>query len=119
MRYLLDTCVFLWWGEDKNPSSIKEICETEKNDLYLSAASAFELGIKISRGQLGGEIWESLGLATELPIHHHHARRLALLPPHHKDPFDRMLIAQAMEEALTILTPDPMFRKYDVQVKWD
>lgn len=93
-------------------------------DLFLSAASSWEIAIKYSLGRLRllappAEIIPALLAQTRtspLPIEHSHALRVADLPLHHGDPFDRILIAQAQVERLSILTADPQFSTYDVEV---
>jgi PIN domain nuclease of toxin-antitoxin system len=100
------------------------LVESAGNDLYFSAASAWEISIKHALGKL--HLPEAPAryvprridaLRTEpLSIDHSHALRVALLPPHHRDPFDRMLVAQGQQEGLRILTADPVFRRYDVDV---
>jgi PIN domain nuclease of toxin-antitoxin system len=94
------------------------------NELLLSAASAWELAIKWTLGKL--RLPEPVaqyvtsrmaaGGVTPLPIAHAHALRVADLPQHHRDPFDRLLIAQALVDHLPILTADPQFRAYPVKV---
>jgi PIN domain nuclease of toxin-antitoxin system len=94
------------------------------SELLLSAASAWEIAIKHSLGRLRlpmdpAEYVPSRMAATgtsPLSIHHSHALRVSQLPPHHRDPFDRMLIAQAQVEGLPILTADPQFAAYAVEV---
>lgn len=93
------------------------------NQLFLSAASAWEIAIKYSIGRLGLPLppLEYLRTrmartaTTELSITHAHALRVARLPSHHRDPFDRLLIAQAQVEGLCIMTSDPRFDRYEVQ----
>lgn len=86
--------------------------------MFLSSASVWETAIKIEAGRL--EIPESIesmareANLTELPITWSHASRAAALPPLHHDPFDRMLVAQAIEEALVLITRDALVRRYDV-----
>jgi PIN domain nuclease of toxin-antitoxin system len=97
------------------------VASTE-SDLYLSAASAWEIAIKYALKKL--QLPEAPGRyvpsrldamrIAALPIEHEHALQVAELPPHHRDPFDRLLIAQARVESLPILTTDPVFASYDV-----
>lgn len=95
-----------------------------ESELFLSAASAWEISIKFALGKLRlpaepGRIVPSLMAqtgVTPLPILHSHALHVGGLPPHHRDPFDRMLIAQAQLERLPILTADPRFSAYEVEV---
>jgi PIN domain nuclease of toxin-antitoxin system len=102
----------------------RRIVEATDNVLYLSAASLWEIAIKHGLGKL--RLPEALAeyipsrvalLGVQpLAIEHSHALRVATLPPHHRDPFDRLLVAQAQAEALPILTSDPLIGKYDVDV---
>ena len=95
-----------------------------ENDLFLSAASAWEIAIKYGLGKLElpgppGEVIPELMIktaVTALPIQHAHALHVAQLPAHHRDPFDRLLIAQAQLEDLPILTADVQFESYDLTV---
>jgi PIN domain nuclease of toxin-antitoxin system len=94
------------------------------NELFVSSASVWEIAIKYAAGKLRLDQPPSeyvpsrmaRTLAEALPISHAHAFRAGGLPPHHKDPFDRLLIAQAQIEGLPILTADPAFKAYDVEV---
>jgi PIN domain nuclease of toxin-antitoxin system len=108
------------------PERLKEesrrLLTSEDNDLFLSAASAWEIAIKVSIGRLhlpadpAGLVpaWLAQSRTSSLPIEHSHALRVATLPLHHRDPFDRLLIAQAQLERLTIMTADKQFAPYDV-----
>ena len=91
-----------------------------ENVIYVSAASAWELGIKCSKGKLrmGTSVPLLLGRFgfMELPVTIVHAERAAMLPMLHKDPFDRLLVAQALMEGLTLVTVDPMMARYGVDV---
>lgn len=128
MRYLLDTHTFLWWITDDERLSPKarDLMRDRRNVLYLSAASAWEIAIKASLGRLefSGDpekmVPEQMALnAIEaLPIQITHALRVHRLPPHHRDPFDRMLVAQSQLEDLPLLTDDAQIRKYQVEVAW-
>ena len=96
----------------------------QANDLFLSAASTWEISIKYQIGKLPlPEPPESFVLSRlvrdgieSLPIYHHHTVRVASLPTHHRDPFDRLLIATAQTESLTILTSDRQLQAYDVDL---
>jgi PIN domain nuclease of toxin-antitoxin system len=121
MRLLLDSHVFLWWKAADprlSPAMVRAI--TEAAEVYVSAATAWELGLKVSLGKL--RLPESVedGIAaaglTELPVHFRHTREAVLLPPHHHDPFDRMLVAQARCEGLTLMTHDDKITRYEVAV---
>ncbi len=117
---LLDTHVLLWWLAD-NPRLPKEI-RTRIADpdslIFVSAASIWEIGIKRAIGKLEAPA-ELVAVIHEegflgLPIELLHAETASLLPPHHRDPFDRMLIAQSMLEKLTVVTADRRFELYDI-----
>lgn len=119
MRLLLDTHIFLWWvaGSRRLRGRVHEtIAEAEA--AFVSAVTAAEVGIKVSVGKLTFDnvirvSIEDAGFQA-LPFTVDHAEHLGALPLHHRDPFDRMLIAQARVEGLTIVTADSQFRAYDV-----
>jgi PIN domain nuclease of toxin-antitoxin system len=118
MRFLADTCVMLWWlsgSRDLAPFQ-EAICDPD-NEIFYSAVSVAEVSIKTSLGRLivpNGYVaaLEADGFSA-LPFTPTHGRHLAMLPWHHRDPFDRMLIAQAQVEGLRILTADKVFRDYE------
>lgn len=122
-RVLLDTHVFLLLATDSKrvPPPMRRAVE-EADDRYISAASAWEIAIKSQRGKLRlPEAAESYVrsraakmLLLPLAVTQSHALRVASLPLHHRDPFDRLLVAQALEEQLTLLTLDRAFARYDV-----
>jgi len=128
VRYLLDTCAFLWWadGDPKLPATAEAAIRDRNNEIYLSSVSSWEIAIKVRIGKLvlaqsvSSYVNDQVALnsfkllTVELP----HTFRGSLLPRYHDDPFDLLLIAQAQEEILTILTSDPEFPKYPVQVLW-
>ena len=124
MKILLDTQCWLWMvlSPDRLSASARALVETGDNELYLSAASAWEIAIKHSLGKLRlpepptRYVPSRLDVmqTQTLPIEHSHALHVATLPPHHRDPFDRLLIAQAQLEELPILTADPVFARYEV-----
>lgn len=128
MRLLLDTHCWLWMrGEPARLSETSlELLRDPGSELSLSAVSAWEIAIKYAAGKLRlpeppsifveRRIQEDRLLA--LPISHLHALRAGELPPHHSDPFDRLLIAQAQLERLTLLTADRELAKYDVPIHW-
>lgn len=128
MKLLLDTHVLLWWlaEPDRLSRRSRECMADRRNPLYFSAASSWEIAIKQALGkiQFSGPLASVLPQAfqdqavTPLPVEHAHAFRVAELPPHHRDPFDRMLVAQAQLEDLKLLTGDPRFREYDVEIVW-
>jgi PIN domain nuclease of toxin-antitoxin system len=120
-RLLLDTHVLLWWAQDSDDLSddLKERIDTEL-EVYVSAATLWELSIKAAAGkiELPGDLadWADQSGLRALPIDTTHAVLAGLLPMIHRDPFDRMLVAQAMAEKLTLVTRDRFIQKYDVQV---
>ena len=119
---LLDTHVLLWWaGSPKEISPEARLAiASGRNPLLFSYASIWELNIKISRGRLvlpeSTEIMLQRARCHSLPITVEHIEATGTLPHHHGDPFDRMLIAQAMADRLTLVTRDRDIRKYDVPV---
>ena len=127
---LLDTHALLWMVLDHPRLSKRARTQIERiTRLVYSAASFWEIGLKLSRGGFDFELpdaWHDelirelrrIGV-SRLEIEPAHCRRLQDLPWHHKDPFDRMLVAQAQVEGLTILTADRRFKSYDVTVAWD
>jgi PIN domain nuclease of toxin-antitoxin system len=121
MGLLLDTHVVLWWLAD-DPSLSGEINDRldHEPDVYVSAATIWEVAIKQAIGKLPEpaglpELIRGSGFA-ELPISSEHAMSAARLPLIHRDPFDRMLVAQARQEDLTLVTRDSRCQKYDVAV---
>ncbi len=102
----------------------RSLVKASENDLHLSAASAWEIAIKYELGKLTlpgcpAEVIPELMSKTAvspLPVLHSHALRVADLPMHHRDPFDRLLVAQAQLEDLPILTADPQFEPYEVEI---
>lgn len=126
MRILLDTHCWLWMLAE--PERLKEgsrrLLAAEENELFLSAASAWEIAIKFSIGRLRlpGDpaalvpAWLAKSRTSALAVEHDHALRVATLPPHHRDPFDRMLVSQAQIERLPIMTSDKQFASYDVEL---
>ncbi|MFZ4617066.1 MAG: type II toxin-antitoxin system VapC family toxin [Rectinemataceae bacterium] len=127
MRVLLDTCTFLWLCEDSpslSPTARHLILSCA--ELYLSPVSAWEIAVKNRIGRLplpeDPATWvprmrKAHGI-DPLPLTEDAALCLLKLPDHHKDPFDRMLTAQALHEGLVILTPDPLIRAYPVRTEW-
>lgn len=128
MKLLLDTHAFLWINEDSGRLSptVKDLCSSGEHEYYLSMASPWEMQIKSQLGKL------SLAMPVEelvdknrqenniqiLPIDLPHIAYLRQLPAHHKDPFDRIIIAQALIEGLTVVTVDHAFADYSVPVIW-
>ncbi len=127
MRVLLDTHAFLWWVSDSpqlTPRARTAIQGAE--DVFLSVASCWEMAIKISLGKLQLAqpierfVSEQLQANdfTLLSIGLDETGRTARLPFHHRDPFDRLLAAQAIEQKLVVVSADPLFRKYGVKRAW-
>jgi PIN domain nuclease of toxin-antitoxin system len=118
MRFALDTHIFLWWLENPTLLSKEAIAAIKngQNIIYISAAVIWEIAIKKSLGKIqipndiNGVIQSNQ--FAELPITIAHAQVLEKLPPVHRDPFDRMLIAQSMHEGLTLITRDLDIHKY-------
>ena len=122
-RLLLDTHVFIWWrGEPGRLSSEARSRIATADIVFVSAASAWEAAIKASLGRLDlPDTFESGVLASgfeKLLVTFHHTEQVIGLPHHHRDPFDRMLVAQAQAEGLTLVTHDPLLEPYDVQILW-
>ena len=123
MNLLLDTHAFLW-AIDNNPQLSQKARESiidGNNIVFVSAATAWEIAIKKSIGKLripNGDYLEELKLHrfTPLDITTEHALMVENLPPHHKDPFDRMLIAQAQVEKLTLVTGDAKIQAYNIPI---
>lgn len=121
MRLLLDTNVLIWVSGDRSHMGKKayDAILSLRNDVYVSVLSAWEIAIKVGLGKLRfpiddyAEILDRLMFET-LTITHVHATAAGRLPPHHKDLFDRMLIAQARLEGLTLVTSDAKIAHYDV-----
>ncbi len=128
MRVLLDTHVFLWWveGERALPAKARAAIADRENECLISLVSAWELAIKVKLGKLKLALPVQRYLVEHaaangfqvLDIRLAHIGRVETLAAHHGDPFDRLLIAQALEEKLPIVTADPVFRKYGVKRIW-
>lgn len=121
MRLLLDTHAFIWWDEGAlNPRGRALVVEAET--VYVSAVSAWEIALKGAIGKMRATAPLAAAIAdygfAQLPISVRHADAVAALPLFHADPFDRMLVAQAQIEGLTILTGDGKFEPYRVLVEW-
>jgi PIN domain nuclease of toxin-antitoxin system len=128
VKFLIDTECWLWWllePERLNPKALEMIASRE-HVIYFSAASSWEISIKCRLGKLilpeepGTYVPSRLHLEgmLPLPIEHSHALQVYNLPGYHRDPFDRLLIAQAQCESLPILTSDRQFKRYGVRVLW-
>ena len=128
MKYLLDTHAFLWAaGEpDKLSSQVKALLLDRNNQLLLSLASVWEIQIKIQAGKLKLpsplpriiQTQQQINQLELLPIDLSHILALGNLPDHHRDPFDRMMIAQAQVEDIILISRDSMVRQYPIQVIW-
>jgi len=128
VRALLDTHTFLWWVLDAPNLSAdcRRILADGANDVLLSAASGYELVYKVNQGRLtlpeAPDVYVRSRIAVNgfgaLAIELDHALRAASLPLIHRDPFDRLLIAQGQLEGLPIITADPAIAQYDVEVIW-
>ena len=128
MKLLIDTHVFIWLNEESPllSNKVKELYRSREHEVYLSIASAWEMQIKVQLGKLDLampiEALVSKNIQENdiylLPIDLSHITQLEKLPPHHKDPFDRMIIAQAMVEDFTIVSIDGAFSDYAVPVIW-
>lgn len=124
MRLLLDTNALLWWrdGSPRLPDRIGDIVRDPDNDIVVSIVSVWEITIKKTLGKLQfAEDFEEV-MADEafdlLPVTYPHLRRLADLPLLHRDPFDRLLIAQALAERVPVATADRNFAAYGVDIVW-
>ena len=128
MRLLLDTQCWLWWfaqPERLNEETIESIADAA-NEIWFSVASVWEMSIKVAIGKLPlperiddyvSTRMAQLG-ARSLAITASHALRVAALPLHHRDPFDRMLVAQAQLENMILVSADSIFNQYEVSMLW-
>lgn len=118
MRILLDTHIVLWvLAGSSRINLIRETILADENDIYVSTASWWELAIKIGVGKFNGKLSEIRNATlnsgfVELPVTGEHTESVLKLPPIHKDPFDRMLIAQAISEPMRIITADGKLESY-------
>ena len=128
MKLLLDTCTFLWVVNETErvPRKVRDLFQAAENEVYLSAASAWEIALKHARGHLllpttperfvpserDGRGIASLAIDEEASLH------LSKLPSLHRDPFDRILVSQAIVHGLSILTPDPLITQYPARTIW-
>lgn len=128
MSFLLDTHAFLWWTTDADqlPERARQLIEDRSEPVYLSLVCVWEIQIKSQLGRLALE--KSLRDLVEveleknlllLPIAMEHILKLEALPFYHRDPFDRLLVAQAACEGFQIITKDPEFSQYGVQLIWN
>lgn len=131
MKLLLDTCTFLWliWDEAPLTAPMRTVLADPENTVFLSAVSVWEAVQKHATGKLSlrarEPAWQHVVRQREahaiepLPFNEHAARHLSALPRIHRDPFDRMLICQAIEEGLILATPDAAIRRYPLRTLWD
>jgi PIN domain nuclease of toxin-antitoxin system len=127
MKYLLDTCTVIWFMSypEKLPPQIDKIISTEKKNIYVSAITAVEIAIKLSNGKLDISV-DTVGFLEYIrkakfniiDFKAPYAEILEKLPFIHKEPFDRMIIATAKYENMTILTADTKIHQYDVKTLW-
>lgn len=128
MRALLDTHAFIWWLHEDPRLSVKarELIRNVENEILLSAVSGWEIAIKTRllrqppAGDVGAYVLAQIAANAFgiLPLTLEHALRVASLPDHHRDPFDRALVAQAQAEDLPLLTADNLIARYAVKVIW-
>ncbi len=127
MKYLLDTCTVIWFDNepDKLSPAVNNILMSSANEVMLSAAGVWELVIKVSTGKLkvSGSVQDLVARQQAnhlrlLSITLDHLFRVPTLPTPHRDPFDRLLVAQALVEGAAVLTPDPLICQYPVPTVW-
>jgi PIN domain nuclease of toxin-antitoxin system len=128
MKLLLDTHTFIWWDATPNklPSQILALCRDPSNEIILSIASVWEIQIKLQLGklQLKMPLQEIIGSQQQtnnvqvLEINLAHVLALDGLPTSHKDPFDRLLVAQANIDSAALVSGDKIFEQYPVQLLW-
>lgn len=128
MRVLLDTHAFLWFitGDARLSGHARQVLSTGGNQVLLSVASVWEIAIKVAIGRLPLTLPLDAFIPDQLllnriellPISLEHALQVAHLPPHHRDPFDRLLIAQAIREGIPLVSADQAFDAYPVQRSW-
>jgi PIN domain nuclease of toxin-antitoxin system len=128
MRLLLDTHAFLWFitGDPKLSSTAERAIRDGTNELLLSVASVWEMAIKVRLDRLPipqpldsfVPLQLEINRISLLPIELQHTFEIARLPLHHRDPFDRLLIGQAMVETIPIISADDAFASYEVEVMW-
>ena len=128
MKLLLDTRTFLWiaGGGRVLPPAVAAAYQSQDNEVYLSVASVWEIAIKYAQGRLPLPVPPHLLVAeerarrglTSLAIDEESALHITKLPPLHGDPFDRLLVSQAIVHGMTILTPDPIIGRYPARMMW-
>jgi PIN domain nuclease of toxin-antitoxin system len=128
VKILLDTCAFLWFTEGDPSLSVRarQAIVDPTNEVYLSPIAVWEIVIKQALGRLVLKVpaeryvseQRELHRIDTLPVTEDAALQLRKLPSHHRDPFDRLLVAQAVAEGCTIATPDPLIQRYPVSTIW-
>lgn len=128
MRLLLDTCTFLWLvrGDPSLSPVAHDLIVDPANEALLSVVSAWEIGVKFALGKLSLPVPPGILVPRErrrhaleaLPLGEEAALVASGLPPHHRDPFDRLLVGQAIIEGALLLTPDPLVSQYGAFVRW-
>jgi len=128
MKLLIDSHALVWWmtADARLSATARQLMGSSQHQRFLSLASLWELSLKVAAGRLQG-VGSTIGNLRQaaaaqsivlLPIGYEHILRVETLPLYHADPFDRMLIAQAIEEGLTLLSADRAFSQYQVPVIW-
>ncbi len=128
MKLLLDTHSFLWWigNDDRLSDTARDAISDANNEVFFSVVSAWEMAIKTRSGKLSMDA-ELTGFVRKhlhkngfsvLPVILSHSMQIVQLPLHHRDPFDRMLVAQAQVEKIQLITKDPEIAKYAVRICW-
>ena len=123
MKLLLDTHILLWWLSDNDQLSLKarELISNPENDIFVSHVSLWEIQIKVMTGKIQVDLSRLIAQLSQnnfiqLTSHTDHILQLAKLPPYHQDPFDRMLIAQALSEPLKLVTHDKYVSMYSESI---
>ncbi|MEW6217953.1 MAG: type II toxin-antitoxin system VapC family toxin [Thermodesulfobacteriota bacterium] len=128
MKLLFDTHTFIWWDSEplKLSAQVLGLCEDTGNTLLVSVASLWEMQIKLQLGKLrlrtpladlvSGQ--QRINRVEILDVRLEHVMALEGLPPRHRDPFDRLLVAQALVEEAVLLSRDPIFADYPVRIEW-
>ena len=128
MKLLLDTCTFLWIAQDSSElsQSAREVFADPANEVYLSVVSAWEIAVMHALGRLPPpqapdrylpQLRQRHGIES-LALDEEAVMQIGKLPGHHRDPFDRMLVCQALAHGLKLLTPDPLISRYLVRTAW-
>ena len=128
MKYLLDTNVWLWslWDPERIARKAREEISNMSHSVFVSAVTSWEIAIKTAAGKLvlpeppASYVPSRMAIQglRPLPITHPHALAVFALPPHHRDPFDRLLVAQAQLEEMILVTSDRVLEKYPVEILW-